>query len=277
VASHDQNDDVDITPTPRLDRRGAFSASRRSWISSLATRPANRPEGGLRPSRGCVLSQLTEWRRARDAGTLGARKSGRSAAENREIEKLTKKNQRLEDELERTRLALDIVEKHTLSWKVSPRERTTSSRRRDPGLGARDAHRSRGRQEVVCVTGSGSLDLLRRRNPKIAKEPAPRPSPPNALSAPERVAVLALLSEPAHCDLAVDQVYARALDEGIYLCSPATMHRLLADSGSSSERRASAPTRRRSDPSCSRRAPMRLELDITKLHGPTRASSTTST
>ena len=57
------------------------------------------------------MSQLTELRRARDAGTLGVRKSGRSAAENREIEKLVTKNQRLEDELERTRLALDIVGK----------------------------------------------------------------------------------------------------------------------------------------------------------------------
>jgi transposase-like protein len=67
-------------------------------------------------------SQLTEWRRARDAGTLGARKSGRSATENREIEKLTKKNQRLEDELERTRLALDIVGKaHALLESLSKR------------------------------------------------------------------------------------------------------------------------------------------------------------
>jgi transposase-like protein len=65
-------------------------------------------------------SQLTEWRRARDAGTLGARTSRRSRAEDREIEKLTKKNQRLEDELERTRLALDIVGKaHALLEKLS--------------------------------------------------------------------------------------------------------------------------------------------------------------
>jgi putative transposase len=31
------------------------------------------------------------------------------------------------------------------------------------------------------------------------------------------------LNEPKHCDLAVDQVYARPLDEGVYLCSPAIM------------------------------------------------------
>jgi len=64
-------------------------------------------------------SQLTEWRRARDAGTL-ATSSRRTRAEDREIEKLTKKNQRLEDELERTRLALDIVGKaHALLEKLS--------------------------------------------------------------------------------------------------------------------------------------------------------------
>jgi len=56
--------------------------------------------------------------------------------------------------------------------------------------------------EVTQVSTLNSYDTVGR---EIAKEPAPRPSPPNALSAPKRVAVLALLSEPGRCDLAVDQ------------------------------------------------------------------------
>jgi len=105
---------------PPLDRRGEFLASMRNWISSLATKAAHQGPRASSPTRGVYSSQLTEWRRARDAGTLGARTSRRSRAEDREIEKLTKKNQRLEDELERTRLALDIVGKaHALLEKLS--------------------------------------------------------------------------------------------------------------------------------------------------------------
>jgi putative transposase len=113
--------------------------------------------------------------------------------------------------------------------------------------------------------------FYRHKKPKITKEAAPRPSPPNALSEPERVAVLDLLNEPAHCDLAVDQVYARTLDEGIYLCSPATMHRLLASSGSSSDRRALRTHPAKKRPELLATGPNEIwSWDITKLHGPRR-------
>ena len=95
-----------------------------------------------------------------------------------------------------------------------------------------------GVKRSCALLGRVRSTFYRQKQPTVAKEPVARPSPPNALSQPEREAVLALLNEPAHCDLAVDQVYARTLDEGIYLCSPATMHRLLASSGASSDRRA---------------------------------------
>ena len=95
-----------------------------------------------------------------------------------------------------------------------------------------------GVKKACELLGRVRSTFYRRRQPRIAKESFIRQSPPNALSEPERAAVLALLNEPEHCDLAIDQVYARTLDEGIYLCSPATMHRLLAKSGASSDRRA---------------------------------------
>lgn len=122
VASHDQNDDVDnnADPAARPTRRILSVAEK---LDILARYEACEPgqKGAFARREGVYSSQLTEWRRARDAGTLGT-KSRRSAAENREIEKLTKKNQRLEDELERTRLALDIVGKaHALLESLSKR------------------------------------------------------------------------------------------------------------------------------------------------------------
>ena len=111
VASHEQNDEVDdnVDPAARPTRR---ILSVEEKLDILARYEACEPgtKGAFARREGVYSSQLTEWRRARDAGTL-ATSSRRTRAEDREIEKLTKKNQRLEDELERTRLALDIVGK----------------------------------------------------------------------------------------------------------------------------------------------------------------------
>ena len=120
VASHDQNDEVDdnVDPAARPTRR---ILSVEEKLDILARYEACEPgtKGAFTRREGVYSSQLTEWRRARDAGTL-ATTSRRTRAEDREIEKLTKKNQRLEDELERTRLALDIVGKaHALLEKLS--------------------------------------------------------------------------------------------------------------------------------------------------------------
>ena len=71
----------------------------------------------------------------------------------------------------------------------------------------------------------------------MAGPPAPRPTPPNALSEAERQHVLAVLRSPEYCDLAPAQVWARLLDDGVYLCSISTMYRLLAVAGENRERR----------------------------------------
>jgi putative transposase len=128
-----------------------------------------------------------------------------------------------------------------------------------------------GVKKACELLGRVRSTFYRRRQPRIANESFIRPSPPNALSEPERVAVLALLNEPEHCDLAIDQVYARTLDEGIYLCSPATMHRLLAKNGSSSDRRAQRTHPARKRPELLAARPNEIwSWDITKLRGPTR-------
>ena len=76
----------------------------------------------------------------------------------------------------------------------------------------------------------------RRRPPSPASQRAPRPAPPNKLTEPERQHVLAVLRSPGYCDLAPAQVWARLLDDGIYLCSISTMYRLLAAAGENRER-----------------------------------------
>jgi hypothetical protein len=64
-------------------------------------------------------SQLTEWCRARDAGTLGVNPT-RARTGKRDNERLKKKNQQLQADVERTRMALDIVGKaHALLESLS--------------------------------------------------------------------------------------------------------------------------------------------------------------
>jgi len=99
----------------------------------------------------------------------------------------------------------------------------------------------------------------------------PRPVPVNALTAAERDQVLAVLNSPRFVDKSVAQTWAVLLDEGSYLCSMSTMHRLLRAAGQSRERRRQATHPARVKPELLATAPGHVwSWDITKLRGPAR-------
>jgi putative transposase len=135
-----------------------------------------------------------------------------------------------------------------------------------------------GELEAVTST-SAACDLLgisratryRRHRPPVAGPPAPRPAPPNKLTEQERQHVLAVLRSPEYCDLAPAQVWARLLDDGIYLCSISTMYRLLAVAGENRERRRQRTHPAKKKPELIARRPNEVwSWDITKLQGPQR-------
>ena len=75
------------------------------------------------------------------------------------------------------------------------------------------------------------------------KSPAP-PKPervatpqPRALSEVERKEIRAVLNSPEHADEAPATVYAKLLDEGVYLASVPTMYRILREHGEVGDRR----------------------------------------
>jgi putative transposase len=111
-----------------------------------------------------------------------------------------------------------------------------------------------------------------RRGPKSAPtQRAPRPRPANALDDEERARILALLRDPAFVDKAPAQVWARLLDDGIYLCSVSTMYRILRENGESRERRRQATHPSKAKPELVAHAPGQIfSWDITKLRGPLR-------
>ncbi len=74
-------------------------------------------KGAFLRREGLYSSHIVEWRRARDAGALAefqpkVRRS-KASTEQKELDRLRKKNARLEDQLERHRKALEIQGKAT--------------------------------------------------------------------------------------------------------------------------------------------------------------------
>jgi len=72
------------------------------------------------------------------------------------------------------------------------------------------------------------------------RAPGPARPQPRALDPAERLAVLDVLHEARFVDEAPATVYAKLLDEGVYLCSEPTMYRILREHGEVRERRAQA-------------------------------------
>ena len=126
--------------------------------------------------------------------------------------------------------------------------------------------------KVACrLVGRSRATLYRHRQDPKAGPPAPRPTPPNALSDEERAEVLAVLRAPQYCDLAVAQVWAMLLDDGRYLCSISTMYRILREVGEARERRRQRTHPAKKKPELIARRPNEVwSWDITKLQGPQR-------
>ena len=97
-------------------RRRSFTAEYKRRILAeydRATEPG--AKGALLRRENLYHSHIIEWRRARDAGELAALspqpRTLRRSAEQEEIERLQARNERLENELKKTKAALDIVGK----------------------------------------------------------------------------------------------------------------------------------------------------------------------
>lgn len=121
--------------------------------------------------------------------------------------------------------------------------------------------------------GKSRATLYRHRNPAPRMEgPREKPSPhPAELSEDERAHVLEVLDSPEFADKSPGQVYAILLDRGVYLCSEATMYRLLRERGQSGERRAQAAHPAKKKPELMADGPNQVwSWDITKLKGPAR-------
>ena len=121
---------------------------------------------------------------------------------------------------------------------------------------------------VACrALGVPRATLYRRMLPAVPHRA--RPTPARALGAAERRTVLDHLHSERFSDKAPAEVFAALLDEGIYLCSIRTMHRILAQNGELKERRNQLRHPRYTKPELLATGPNQVwSWDITKLLGP---------
>ena len=126
-------------------------------------------------------------------------------------------------------------------------------------------------RKAAALLGRARATHYRRLQPPVLGPKLPRPAPANALSEAERQHILSVLRSEEFCDLASAQVWARLLDEGVYLCSISTMYRLLAIAGENRERRRQRTHPAKKRPELMATAPNQVwSWDITKLRGPER-------
>ena len=128
-----------------------------------------------------------------------------------------------------------------------------------------------GISQACALTGRSRATRYRRLIGPVHGPPKPRPTPPNALSEAERAEVLAVLRSEPYRDLAVAQVWALLLDDGTYLCSRSTMHRILRQAGEAGDRRRQRTHPANKKPHLVARGPNEVwSWDISKLSGPAR-------
>ena len=120
------HDGVVDEPDPAArPRRRTFTAEYKERIlDEYDALPAGSTErGALLRREGLYTSHIAEWRKAREAGAregLAPKAKPRRSSEQIELERLRRKTERLEAELERTKTALEITGKvHALLEQLS--------------------------------------------------------------------------------------------------------------------------------------------------------------
>ena len=137
-----QDEAVSSSPGPREGgprRRRAFTAREKlDHLTAYEAACAASDDGGggayLR-EQGMYSSQITEWRKLRDAGVLAGKKPGekigRPSAEQAEIARLTRELDLTRRRLAKTEAALDLVGKaHALLEEFSERADTENEQRK---------------------------------------------------------------------------------------------------------------------------------------------------
>jgi transposase len=127
-----------FTPTEKLDHLTAYEA---------ACATVDGGGGGYLRTHGVYSSQISEWRKLRDAGMLHGTKPcekiGHPTATQTDVAHLKRELELTRRKLAKTEAALEIMGKFTRSWRRSPRARTPRTSHQDADTRLRRVDRCR--------------------------------------------------------------------------------------------------------------------------------------
>ena len=257
--------DAEVVDKPTRRR---FSPSYKLRVVEEADRCTEPGEvGRLLRREGLYSSHLTTWRKAVRSGSLRvlSKRRGRKPSERNPLEgkvrKLERENTRLEKELEKARLIIDVQGKVAGLLGLSLED----GRTREGGRGA--GHVRRGKARVRCAQGRPSHVLSSSEAIDRASAAPPDPSPGLEREGTRQGLRHAVFG--AIVDRSPAEVVATLLDEDVYLCSERTMYRVLASQVPVRERRAQRSHPEYQKPELMATGPGQVwSWDITRLLGP---------
>lgn len=99
-------------PAPKPKKRSFTAQYKRDILAEYEAQTDAGAKGALLRREGLYSSHIVEWKKARDNGALKGLTSGtrvpKRTAEQRELERLRKRNQRLEGDLAKHKLVIEI-------------------------------------------------------------------------------------------------------------------------------------------------------------------------
>jgi transposase len=98
----------DDDPAPKPVRRRFSEEYKAAIVSEYEQATERGAKGEILRREGLYTSQIVEWKRVLEAGKPGTGPSKRSSQTQRELERLRRRNARLEDQLQRHKKALEI-------------------------------------------------------------------------------------------------------------------------------------------------------------------------
>ncbi|MFQ5891150.1 MAG: IS3 family transposase [Gemmatimonadota bacterium] len=265
-------------PDPEVPEK----ATRRRFTAEYKLRILREADGCVEPGalgallrrEGLYSSHLTTWRRQREQGALEAlrpHKRGRPAPPAhplvRRIAELERDIARLQERLRQAEAIIAAQKKPFRDLGTAGAD--TRGWRSRLMAAALDLASTVGTVPACAAFGVARVSLYRSRQKMVTPALWARPTPPRALTAVERQALLDVLHSERFVDHAPKAVYATLLDEGTYLGSWRTMYRILASAGEVRERRNQLRHPPYQKPELLATGPNQVwSWDITKLLGP---------
>jgi transposase InsO family protein len=253
-------------------RRSFTPAQKLAYLAAYDTAIKNNEGGAYLRAEGLYSSQITEWRKLRDAGVLAGKKPGekigRLTPEQAEIARLRRQLRKTEQRLETTGGGAGDHVKNARATRKSFEERAGRNTAYEAVM---TAYRELARRGISTRVAADLVEIPRAtatRKPRIPVV-GPAPIPANKISDVDRRQILDIINSDSFVDLPPIQIYAQLLDAGTYVCSISTMYRVLNENQQVKDHRRLARHPARAIPALIATGPGQVySWDIAKLAGP---------